>query len=160
MHELYRSAEVRDAVVERFGAAIAPGGVVDRSALARRVFADEEQRAWLEGLLWPLVGERMASWRRQLDDSQPRPRAAVAEVPLLFESGLEGAFDATIAVIADERLRAERAGSRGHEALAERGDRQLTQQEKAQRASYVIVNDGSVDELEEKLSAVLEMLAR
>jgi len=160
VHELYRSAEVRDAVVERFGAAIAPGGVVDRSALARRVFADEEQRAWLEGLLWPLVGERMASWRRQLDDSQPRPRAAVAEVPLLFESGLEGAFDATIAVIADERLRAERAGSRGHEALAERGDRQLTQQEKAQRASYVIVNDGSVDELEEKLSAVLEMLAR
>jgi dephospho-CoA kinase len=82
------------------------------------------------------------------------------EVPLLFESGMDGVFDATIAVIADEQLRAQRAGSRGHEALAERGSRQLTQQEKAGRATYVVVNDGSLEELEAELSGVLEMLAR
>jgi dephospho-CoA kinase len=81
------------------------------------------------------------------------------EVPLLFESGMEQAFDATIAVIADEDLRAERAGGRGHEALEERGARQLSQQEKAGRATYVVVNDGSVAELEAKLSSILEMLA-
>jgi dephospho-CoA kinase len=105
------------------------------------------------------VGERIARWREQLEAASPPPRAAVVEVPLLFESGMEGAFDATIAVIADEELRGERAGARGHEALAERGARQLSQQEKAQRATYVVVNDGSVDELERKLSAILEMLA-
>jgi dephospho-CoA kinase len=133
--------------------------VIDRSELARLAFAGPEGREWLEGLLWPRVGERMAEWREQLERASPGPRAAVVEVPLLFESGMEGVFDATIAVVADERLRAERAGARGHSALAERGDRQLTQQEKSQRATYVVVNNGSLEELEAKLSEILEKLA-
>jgi dephospho-CoA kinase len=82
----------------------------------------------------------------------------VVEVPLLFESGMDGIFDATIAVVACEELRASRAGGRGHEALAERSARQLTQQEKAHRATYVVVNDGTVEELESNLSALLEKL--
>jgi dephospho-CoA kinase len=106
------------------------------------------------------VGEQIAQWRDQLNHASPTPRAAVVEVPLLFESGMERAFDATIAVVANERLRAQRAGARGHEALAERGARQLTQQEKAQRATYVVVNNGSLEELEEKLSSILEILPR
>lgn len=159
VHELYDSPEVRDAVVERFGESVAPGGTVDRAAIARAVFARPEDRAWLEELLWPRVGARMGQWREELERSTSPPRAAVVEVPLLFESGTEGAFDATIAVITDEELRAERAGGRGHEALAERGARQLTQQEKAQRATYVVTNDASVEELEEMLSAILAMLA-
>jgi dephospho-CoA kinase len=159
VHELYGSPEVRDAVVERFGESVAPGGVIDRAGLARAAFATPEQRAWLEGLLWPRVGERIVEWRAQLEQARPAPRAAVVEVPLLFESGMDQAFDATIAVIADEQLRVERAGRRGHEALAERGDRQLTQQEKSQRATYVIANDGTLEDLEAKLSETLEMLA-
>jgi dephospho-CoA kinase len=160
VHELYDSPEVRDAVVERFGGSAAPGGAVDRPALARLAFASPDERAWLEQLLWPRVAERITEWREQAEHASPTPRAAVVEVPLLFESGMDPAFDATIAVVADEPLRAERAGARGHEALAERGARQLTQQEKAQRATYVVVNDGSREELEEKLSSILEMLAQ
>ena len=146
------------AVTERFGAAIAPGGVVDRGALARRAFATPEDRAWLEGLLWPLVGERMVAWRQEVARAPERPRAAVVEVPLLFESGMDGAFDATIAVVAGEDVRASRAEGRGHEALAERSARQLSQQEKAHRATYVVVNEGTFEELQSKLSALLEML--
>jgi dephospho-CoA kinase len=82
------------------------------------------------------------------------------EVPLLFESGMDNVFDATIAVVAEEDVRAQRAGARGHDALDERGARQLTQAEKAQRATHVVTNDGSVEELERKLSAILEMLGR
>jgi dephospho-CoA kinase len=160
VHDLYRDAEVRDAVVERFGEQVAPDGTVDRGAVAQAAFASAEERAWLEGLLWPRVGARMVQWREALERRSPPPRAAVVEVPLLFESGMEAAFDATIAVIADEDLREERAGERGHQALAERGARQLTQHEKAQRATYVAVNDGSVEELAAKLSGILEMLAR
>ena len=137
VHDLYDSPEVRDAVTARFGESVAPGGVVDRAALARRAFATEEDRAWLEGLLWPQVGERVTAWRGALEDASPAPRAAVVEVPLLFEAGMEGIFDATIAVVADEELRAQRAGARGHQALEERSARQLSQQEKAQRATYV-----------------------
>ena len=160
VHELYDSPQVRDAVVERFGESAAPDGAVDRGALARLAFASPDERAWLEQLVWPLVGERVAQWREELELASPTPRAAVVEVPLLFESAMDRAFDATIAVVADERVRAQRAGGRGHEALAERGARQLTQQEKAQRATYVVVNDGSPEELEQKLSSILEMLAR
>jgi dephospho-CoA kinase len=158
VHELYLDDEVRDAVVERFGTSVAPGGVVDRPALARSAFATPEDRDWLEGLLWPRVGARMSTWRSEVETATPRAHAAVVEVPLLFESGMESAFDATIAVIADEAVRAERAGARGHAALDERGRRQLSQEEKAQRATYVVVNDGSEHDLERKLSAVLEKL--
>jgi dephospho-CoA kinase len=158
VHELYETPEVRQAVVERFGESVAPGAVVDRAALAARAFPTAGDRTWLEGLLWPRVGAWVAGWREQLERGSPRPRAGVVEVPLLFESGMDGVFDATIAVVADEVLRARRAGDRGHEALEERAARQLTQREKAQRATYVVVNDGTVGELESKLSAVLEKL--
>jgi dephospho-CoA kinase len=139
---------------------VARDGIVDRGAVAQAAFASGQERAWLEELLWPRVGARMAAWREALERQSPSPRAAVVEVPLLFESGMEAAFDATIAVIADEGLREERAGARGHQALAERGERQLSQEEKAQRATYVAVNDGSVEDLAAKLSGILEMLER
>jgi dephospho-CoA kinase len=160
VHELYGSAELRDEVVARFGPDVAPGGVVDRGALAGRAFATAEDRGWLEGVLWPRVGARMAAWRQSLQASDPPPRAGVVEVPLLFESGMDGAFDATIAVVADEAVRSERAAARGHQALDERGRRQLSQEEKAQHATYVVVNDSTVEELERKLSAVLDKLGR
>jgi len=158
VHELYSEDDVIASVTGRFGASVAPGGVIDRGALARRAFATAEDREWLEGLLWPRVGARMHEWRAALEQASDPPIAAVVEVPLLFESGMDGEFDATIAVIAGEDLRAARAGARGHEALAERSARQLSQQEKAHRATYVIVNDGTVPDLESKLSALLEML--
>jgi len=160
VHELYDDPEVRQAVIEHFGDSVARGDAIDRSALARLAFSSAEDRRWLEELLWPRVSERITQWRAQLESAESPPRAGVVEVPLLFESGMEGAFDATIAVVADEDLRAERAGARGHEALAERRARQLTQWEKAGRATYVVVNDGSVEELEAELSGVLEMLER
>ena len=76
----------------------------------------------------------------------PRSRAGAPE------------FDATIAVLADERVRQQRASSRGHLALVQRAARQLSQEEKSGLATYTVVNDGSVDDLEDKLSAILEML--
>jgi dephospho-CoA kinase len=165
VHELYAHDErLRDAVVERWGARVAPGGVVDRSAVAARAFADAEERDWLEGLLWPLVGARVAAWLTDVRSGSAAavgdsPRAAVVEVPLLFEAGLDGLYDATIAVIADERLRHERASARGHALADERSARQLSQQEKARRATFVVRNDGSEQELEQVLSAVLDKLS-
>jgi dephospho-CoA kinase len=158
VHELYGSDELRDQVVTRFGPGVAPGGTVDRAALAERAFATPEDRAWLEGLLWPRVGTRIAAWRQGLRSVLPPPRAAVVEVPLLFEAGMQDAFDATIAVITAEPLRNERALSRGHRALDERAARQLSQDEKAARSTHVVVNDGSVEQLQQRLSSVLDML--
>ena len=150
--------EVRDAVVDRWGPDVAPGGTVDRSAIAKRAFAGDEERGFLEGLLWPRVGRRIAAWREQESAREPAPRALVIEVPLLFESGMDHGFDATIAVVADEQIRRERAASRGHQSVDERTARQLSQEEKASRATFAVANSGTLDELESRLSDVLAKL--
>ncbi len=158
VHELYGSEPLRDAIVARWGEEVAPGGVVDRSAVAARVFADADDRAWLESVLWPMVGTRVAAWLTEVRARRPAPRAAVVEVPLLFEAGMEGAYDATIAVIAEEPVRRERAASRGHALADARAARQLSQDEKARRATFAIRNDGSAAELAAQLSGVLDTL--
>ncbi len=154
VHELLAADELRDELVARLGPEVAVGGELDRSKIAERVFGDEEARAWLERLLWPRVGERVAAWRVAL----PADQVGVVEVPLLFESGMEVVFDSTIAVVADEDTREQRAAERGHAAVAERAGRQLTQQEKADKADFTVRNDGSLDELKETLSRVLGKL--
>jgi dephospho-CoA kinase len=158
VHELLATDELRDVVVARLGDGVARDGTLDRSLIAERVFGDDEARGWLEGELWPRVGQRMAEWKQKVDALDPAPSVAVVEVPLLFESGMERAYDATIAVIADEDTRAERAGARGHASVEQRAGRQLTQEEKAEKADYTVRNDGTLDELRENLSRVLARL--
>jgi dephospho-CoA kinase len=161
VHELYGDRQIRDAVVGRWGADVAPGGVVDRAAVAARAFAGgDKDRKWLESLLWPLVGARIAGWLEYVRTLHPPPRAAVVEVPLLFEAGMEGGFDATIAVIAGEETRLARAAGRGHALVDERVARQLSQEEKAQRATFVVRNDGTEADMRRELAGVLVKLPR
>jgi dephospho-CoA kinase len=161
VHDLYEhDPRLREAVLGRWGEEVAPGGVVDRAAVARCAFADDEERRWLEGLLWPLVGEHVAEWVRRARAREPLPPAAVIEVPLLFEAGMERFYDATIAVVAEEDVRRLRAAARGHAREEERALRQLSQEEKAQRATFTVRNNGTERELEEKLSAILVKLRR
>jgi dephospho-CoA kinase len=160
VHELYGESQVKDAVIERWGTEVAPEGVVDRAAIAAKAFAGEEQeRKWLESLLWPLVGFHMGAWLEHARALQPVPKAAVVEVPLLFEAGMESGFDATIAVIAQEDTRRARAATRGHALAEERAGRQLSQKQKAARASFVIHNDGSEADLRRELADVLAKLS-
>lgn len=156
VHDLLERDEVRDELVARFGEQVAPGGRIDRNAVATLVFEQPDERKWLEGVLWPRVGARVDSWRREMSARNPAPRALVVEVPLLFEAGMDGVFDHTIAVVADEEIRAARAADRGHAALESRADRQLSQEEKSERAEYVVQNDGDLSELEGTLSELLE----
>ncbi len=160
VHSLYEQQDVVDQVVDRWGVEAAPTGAVDRAALARFAFADPDERAWLEGLIWPLVAQEIASFRERSLAHTPVPRAAVVETPLLFEAGMDKIYDATVAVIASEELRAERAEQRGHEAADERHARQMSQQEKAERATYVVVNDGTTAELESELASILDRISQ
>jgi dephospho-CoA kinase len=159
VHELYAGPEVRDAVVARWGPEVAPGGTVDRAAVARHAFGSPEERAWLERLLWPLVGARVAAWRAEQSAREPPPRALVVETPLLFEAGLDGLYDATLVIVADEATTRRRAAARGHAAVDERAARQLSQEEKAARADHVVRNDRDLAALEQELAAVLEKLS-
>ena len=101
------------------------------------------------------MGERIGGWLASLPS---KVEVAVVEVPLLFESGMDGVFDTTIAVVAADPLRRARAEARGHALVGEREARQLDQGEKAARADHVIENDGSIDDLETKLSSLVAKL--
>jgi len=155
VHELLTEAELREQIAGRLGAEVVHEGAVDRAAVAAKVFDSAADREWLEGVLWPRVGQRVAAWRGQIDALADRPLAAVVEVPLLFEAGMEDAFDRTIAILADESARARRAGTRGHTEVEGRSGRQLTQEQKAQRADFAIRNDGTPGELKSELARVL-----
>ena len=165
VHELYEEdRQLREEILTRWGPEVAPDGVVDRAAVAERAFASAQERTWLEQLLWPLVAARVGAWLEQVRAASARgevpPRAAVVEVPLLFEAGMAEIYDATIVVVADEGVRRERAARRAHALVDERTARQLSQDEKAQKATFVVRNDGSEDDLAAELSAVLGKLSK
>jgi dephospho-CoA kinase len=159
VHELLLTQEVQEQLTARWGREILLNDGVDREAVAEIVFERPEELAWLEGVLFPRVGQRIAAWRLGLENQADAPEVGVVEVPLLFEAGVDGVFDATVAVIAEEDLRAERAGARDHRALGGREARQLSQEEKAGRADHVIRNDGTLEELEQSIARLLEELA-
>ena len=117
VHELLATDELRDQWSPGWAPTCSEQRRARPLAIAERVFGDDEARAWLEGVLWPRVGERVAAWRAEVGDD----RVAVVEVPLLFESGMENVFDRTIAVVADEAVRERRAAARGHAAPCRTG---------------------------------------
>ena len=149
-------AEVREA----FGPdVLAPDGSLDRAAMRDRVFRDEAARERLEGIVHPRVRALRAEWLAGLEaDDVP---VAVAEVPLLFETGLHGEFDVTVVVDAPEDVRLRRiVETRG---LPEDEARrmmaaQMPADEKRARADIVIDNAGSLEALEARAAVVLEEL--
>ena len=157
VHELLGSERVRDLLVARWGQEVAPEGEADRGRIGAIVFERPDELAWLESMLHPLVGERIAAWRAGLSGDVP---AAVVEVPLLFETGMDSAFDATICIVSDDALRAARAGARDGDGLEAREARQLSQEEKASRATHVVRNDSGIEELEAELASVLSTISR
>jgi dephospho-CoA kinase len=155
VHQLLETEPLLPRLVERWGEEVAPGGAVDRERVGEIVFADRDELSWLEGQIHPLVGKRIGGWLQGLPDEV---QVAVVEVPLLFESGMEGVFDTTVAVVASDAVRGTRAAARGHALVEGREARQLGQDEKAARAEHVVENDGSREDLERRLSALLGKL--
>jgi dephospho-CoA kinase len=154
-HDLLEDDEVRAALMDRWGEEIAPDGGVDREKVSEIVFNDRDELAWLESVIHPRVGAHVLQWRQSLD---PDAAVAVVEVPLLFEAAMEDAFDATVAVVADDELRDARLRERGQGGIEGREQRQLDQAEKERRADHVIRNDASLEELESRVRSLIEQL--
>lgn len=158
VHELLSTDELRDVLAARWGSRVVADGVVDRAMVAEIVFEDPGELRWLEEVLFPRVGSRIAAWRSDLEAVEGGPEVAVVEVPLLFEAGIADAFDATVAVVADEDERRRRAEDRSHRGLGGRTARQLSQEDKAARADYVLRNDGTLEDLERRTEELLDEL--
>jgi dephospho-CoA kinase len=157
VHELLESEPLRSRLAERWGSEVLADGDLDRTRIGEIVFGDPGQLSWLEEQIHPLVQERTAAWLTSLP---AETEVAVVEVPLLFEAGSDRVFDTTVAIVSADEVRRQRAAARGHALVDEREARQLTQLEKAERAEHAIENDGSVEDLERALSALLAKLRR
>ena len=144
VHDLIeRDPEVRRALADRLGA-------TDRAEIARVVFADREELEWLERLLHPRVRDRVGEWLEQ----QEAP-LAVAEIPLLYETGGEARFDAVVVITAPEEVRRARASV----PLEGRSERLIPDEEKVRRADFSYVNDGTPEELDEWVAGVVRSLS-
>lgn len=147
VHELQLPGQpLARAIYDTFGPeCIRPDGAVDRPALARLVFGHPDKLATLNRLSHPLVRERLDAWRRE-------PTCAWARaclVPLLFETGWERDWDATLCVACSHETQLQRLLGRGLDAetARQRIAAQMPPEEKAARADIVVRNDGSLGDL-------------
>jgi len=159
-------AQIRDLILtapavlaqlqERYGESVfTPEGLLDRAALAARVFAEVAERRWLEQLTHPLL---FAEWRRLL---ATQPEADwVFEVPLLFEQSLENWFDFTLCIACSSQLQLVRLEQRGlsRELAGQRISQQLPLARKIELADRVMWNDGSAAFLQVQIDTFVASL--
>ena len=147
-------------VVEHFGAGIVSAdGSIDRPALRRRVFSDLFERDALNAIVHPAVGRLREA--RLADAHAHGAEIVVSDIPLLYEVGLEHAFDGVILVDAPPALRLARLmRDRGlSEADAQAMiDAQWPSDRKRSGATWVIDNDGSREQLAVRVTDVWQAL--
>lgn len=145
------------AVVRRFGPAITDAdGVIDRRALAAIVFQDAKARHALEAIVHPIVQEAIAGW---FDEIQRRGDApvAVADIPLLFETGRQGDFDRVVVTRCAPQIQRARVRDRdgaGELEAQQRLDAQWSPALKAAQADYVIDTGGTFENTDRQVDAV------
>lgn len=147
-------------VISLIGSETLSKQTIDRSIVAMKVFHDPKKLRALEKILHPAV--RAEIFRHyDLATKSPAYVLFVAEVPLLFEAGMESDFDATIAVVADPELCKERFMAQGHTSsdYETRAARQLSSEEKALRATYVIYNSGQIEATRQQVETLFSTLA-
>ncbi len=162
--QLAPGAPAFDNLVARFGSGVvdASSGAIDRAALGRLVFQDSVAREDLNAIVHPHVWYALASWFEAQADTDVA--AAIALVPLLFETGAEaGAWDAIICVTAREEVVEDRlVNLRGltQQEARQRVASQLPNIEKAAQADYVIVNNGSTACARQQTKMVMDQIFR
>jgi dephospho-CoA kinase len=147
------------AITERFGTAvIRSDGSLDRPALGRIVFRDPTARAQLESIVHPEVYRRITAWLANLPH---RTRVAMADIPLLFETGHEHDFERVVVAACDPEEQIRRVMARDSLSRAEARARVASQwpiEEKARRSDYVIRTDGSFAETDAQVKEIFGRL--
>jgi dephospho-CoA kinase len=148
------------AVVERFGPGVLDAsGALDRRQLAAIVFQDPQARRDLEAIVHPLVRAATEAWFASIDQ---RHAFAVADIPLLFETGRDADFDVVIVTVCDPETQVRRVITRDRLSEAEARQRiaaQLPIEEKVRRADYVITTDGTLADTDRQVHEVHQKLA-
>jgi dephospho-CoA kinase len=150
-------------IVEHFGSdALHADSALNRERLAGIVFADAGKRAVLNALLHPLILDELLARIGDIE-AAGRHSVIVADVPLLFESGWQNFFDRTVVIWAGRRVQVQRLARRDRLSVREAAQRlraQMSTDEKARRADYVIKNTGSPDACTREVTLLYKRLLR
>ena len=163
VHEALRGGTPAAAEIRaRFGeAVVAAGGDIDRARLGAIVFQDEQARRDLEAILHPAVYRAIEAWMG-VQEAGGAP-VAVAEIPLLFETGHETDFDCVVVTACDGEEQVRRAVERAGLSEADARRRIAAQwplADKVRRADFVIATDGTVEETRRQARSVWDGLQR
>ena len=163
VHECLRAGTAAAAAIRaRFGEAVmAASGDVDRARLGAIVFQDEQARRDLEAILHPTVYRAIEAWMRAQEAGGAT--AAVAEIPLLYETGHDGDFDCVVVTACDGEEQVRRVVGRSGLSEADARRRIAAQwplAEKMRRADFVVRTDGAIEDTRREACSLWEALMR
>lgn len=154
VHELYSIGGAAVAPVESRFPGVAPEGYIDRALLSRHVLSDKDALKALEGIVHPLVGAHRAAFFERVAHEP----VVVLDIPLLFETGGEGAVDAVVVVSAPEHVQHSRVLERDGitaEKLQSILQRQVPDAEKRARADFIVDTGRGLEHARDQVRTVL-----
>lgn len=158
-HAAIERPEVKDALRERWGDGVFnPDGSVSRRAVAGIVFGIPGERAWLEGVVFPVIG-RMSDERIRQADADPAARFSVLDAAVLLEAGWRDRCDKVLYIDAPRELRLKRLLARSgwvSQELTSREAAQWPAEKRKAAADAVVVNDAGLDVLQQRIDHVLD----
>ena len=159
VHELLKRKDVKEKIREAFGDVFDSKGEVDRKKLASIVFNNPEKKKILENILHPLVFQEINRFFKEVEKKDPKA-VAIAEVPLMIETGSYKNYDKIIVVYAPEELQLKRLLEKGmsKEEAIKRIKSQMPIDEKVKYADIVIENTSTLGDLRKKVEEVYKKL--
>ena len=159
VHELLKREDVKEKIREAFGDVFDERGEIDRKKLASIVFNNPEKKKALEGILHPLVFQELQKFFEEVEKKDPNA-IAIAEVPLMIETGSYKNYDKIIVVYAPEELQLKRLLEKGmsKEEAIKRIKSQMPIEEKVKYADIVIENTSTLEDLRKKVKEVYKKL--
>lgn len=158
VHELFKKDSVKNEVISLFGKDILQANNIDRKKLGQIVFSEKEKKKALEKFIHPLVVKEI----NDFFEKNKTEKIVVADIPLLFESGLEYLVDKVILVYADDKIRLERIKTRNgfdEEHIKKIMDAQLSQEIKKEKSDFIIMNENkTLEMLEIDIKEIIEKL--
>lgn len=155
---LQNSKEIQAQIAEEFGLDVVINGRVDTQRLASLAFSNEENQSTLNNIVHPYVIE---AFEKKCDELEKKHGLLIIDAPLIFESGFDSHLDHTLLIFASLKLRIARALRRGNlnrEEILRRMDLQMPEEDKRALASFVIENNGSIEELNQEIDKLYQQL--
>ncbi len=159
VHKLLKREDIKKKIKKEFGNVFTQEGEIDRKKLADIIFKNKEKRKKLESIIHPEVFKELDKFFKKVGEKDP-DAVAIAEIPLMIETGSYKNYDLVIVVYAPEDLQIKRLKEKGmeEEDILVRIKSQMPIEKKVKYADIVIKNTGSLEQLKKEVESVYKKL--